>query len=218
MATSDWRAILAEVIGTIPEGRWFLLREDNADDVGISKATGISRMEIKALFVNAGIIRETQKVSNFKKKEWEHFRDNDMPKKIKEGNKGKDIYIGWGNNLAMTPTKQTGRSTFDVATQSEELKVKIRRSTEHYNRQKEAQKKAAAEKKRQEDKASTKRSRSGGADNGDERTNANSKKSRTNDESGQHSTPTPTALVDQRMINANEKTNTGSSNTSGPSP
>ena len=75
-----------------------------------------------------------------------------------------------------------------------------------------------AEKKRQEAKASTKRSRSDGSDNGDERTNANSKKSRTNDESGQHSTPTPTALVDQRMINANEKTNTGSSNTSGPSP
>ena len=145
MVTSDWRAILAEVIGIIPEGRWLLLRENNADDVGISKATGISRMEMKALFVNAGVILETQKVTNFKKKEWCHFKDSDLPPKIKVGIKGKDIYVGWGDNLVVSPAKQTGRSTFDVATQSEELKVKIRRSTEHYNRQKEAQKKAAEE-------------------------------------------------------------------------
>lgn len=131
---------------------WFRVQERNAEDSGISKATGTSRMEIEALLINAGICRETAggKVQ-FVKDGWESFTNSHLPDGVQVGVKGSTRYVGRGR--LTFPPNQDKRSSFNPPELASELKEKIRESTDTFNQKKETEKKAEAERKRQANNA-----------------------------------------------------------------
>lgn len=63
MATSgDFAAaaLLKQIIVELPDGRWYKILQRSADEEGIAIATGTRLVEINALLVNAGLVKEVK--------------------------------------------------------------------------------------------------------------------------------------------------------------
>ena len=83
---SNEKEILKRLLEILPEGTWFVVHEKENDDVGIAKATGIPKLQVKALLTIIGILKETSSGGiTFKKTQWDHFQQECLPTDVKVG-------------------------------------------------------------------------------------------------------------------------------------
>ena len=106
IATAE--SVLARLIGNLPTGSWWLLRQTNHDELGIAAAFKRPSSEIDAVLAQATIYKEQKRGLSFKQGVWELYVN-----KLKEDNNdfdagtyGRDVYVVNGKPKYKTPRMQ----------------------------------------------------------------------------------------------------------------
>ena len=98
--------LLQELLSHLPAEWWRLLHQKDAEDLGLTKALGCSRADIKALFANADIAKEDGRRFSINTTTWELFCLSKLSDPFWYGSKGRTQYVENGAPLHRTPSIQ----------------------------------------------------------------------------------------------------------------